>query len=410
MHRRHRHAIHRRGQRHALVQRVKRHGVGADVARVGAAEGEEIALAVEGQLGPGREVAPPVVGHERLAPLGRPLHRASDSPRRPRDQRELGIAAVAGPEVTADVARHHAHRALGDTERAGHRGLRAAETARTGVYSVTAGRGVPDADRRARFHRHARDPVHPSVQSHHVRGARERAIDAGGIADVGVETHVRRGPVVEEGRIGPSGRRAGGHGGQRRPRDLDTLGAVSRRGGRLGDDHGHHLADEAHAVSRHRRMGRDEGHVAAPQHVLVRVAGHRTVRERLDPVGSGIGAGQHRDHARGCESRGNVHAADAGVGVRGAHEARVSLTRHVDVVAVAASADEQARVLLAQDRLAEALARRTGSRLEKRHVALDRCSAPRRCQGLTVPPFRRIVRASGKRMASRMSPNAGAAR
>src|SRR5262249_24976942 len=86
---------------------------------------------------------------------------------------------------------------------------------------------------------------------------------------------------------------------------------------------------------------------------------------------------------------------DPGVGMRRAHEARIRLARHVDVVAIAAAADEQARVFLPQDGLAETLASRAGPRFEKGHGALDRGSPLGRCQGLTVPPFRRIVRASG---------------
>src|SRR5262249_33796366 len=45
----------------------------------------------------------------------------------------------------------------------------------------------------------------------------------------------------------------------------------------------------------------------------------------------------------------------------------MSLTRQVDVLAVAATADDQARVLLAEDVLAYALRRGSGSRLKKRH-------------------------------------------
>jgi hypothetical protein len=52
--------------------------------------------------------------------------------------------------------------------------------------------------------------------------------------------------------------------GQRRPLHLDALGAVAGCGGCLGDDHRHDLADEAHAIGRHRRMRRDERHVAGP--------------------------------------------------------------------------------------------------------------------------------------------------
>ena len=154
--------------------------MGADVAGVGAAKGEEGAVGVQRQLGVHGEVAALVVGEERLAPLGRPLHGPAEAPRRPRDQRELRIAAIAGAEVAAHVARRHAHRALGHAERAGHAGLRPAEAARAGVHGVAAALGVPHPDRRARLHRHAGDALHPRVQPHHVGGARERRSTAAG--------------------------------------------------------------------------------------------------------------------------------------------------------------------------------------------------------------------------------------
>jgi len=365
VHRHDRQAVDGPGQRHALVEGMERDGVGADVARVRAAEREEVALAVERELGARREVAPAVVGHERLSALRRPLHRAADPPRGPGDQRELGIAAVARAEIAPDVARRHPHGALRHAERAGHGGLRPAEAAGTGVHGVAAGRGIPDPDRGARLHRHTGDPVHPRVQPHHVRGARERALDPRGVAEIGVDAHVRRSRIVETRRLGPRRGRAAGHRGQRGPRHVDPLGPVAGRRRSLGDDHRDDLADEPHAVGRDRRVRGDEGHVAARQHVLVGIAGHRTVREWLHAVGGRVRARQHGDDAGGREGATCLDPIDLGVGVRRAHEARVRLARHVDVVAVAASADEQARVLFPQDRFAEAFPCCVSSRLEK---------------------------------------------
>ena len=79
-------------------------------------------------------------------------------------------------------------------------------------------------------------------------------------------------------------------------------------------------------------------------------------------VGGGIRAGEHRDHARRGARRRDVDAPDPRVRVGRAHEARVRLAGQVDVVAVAAVADEQARVVLAEDRLAEAIAGRSRQR------------------------------------------------
>src|SRR5262249_40917249 len=82
-------------------------GVGADVARVGGAEADKGPVRVERELGVGGEVAAVIVGQEGLAPLGGPLHRPPRPPRRPGDERELRIAAVARPEVATHVAPHH---------------------------------------------------------------------------------------------------------------------------------------------------------------------------------------------------------------------------------------------------------------------------------------------------------------
>ena len=200
----HRHggdAIDRGRDRHALVERVERDDVGADVAGVGAAKREEGAVGVERELGLHREIAALIVGEECLAPLARPLHGPAEAPRRPGDQRELRIAAIAGPEVSAHLARHHAHRALRDAERAGHAGLCPSEAARAGVNGVAAARGVPDADRRARLHRHAGDALHPRVEPHHVGRARERQVHGRGVADLAIHADVRGSAVVEDRRV-----------------------------------------------------------------------------------------------------------------------------------------------------------------------------------------------------------------
>ena len=350
--------------------------MGAEVTRVDAAKGEEVAVGVERELGVHREIAAVVVGEERLAPFACPLHGTLEAPRRPGDQRELGIAAVAGPEISADVARRHAHGALRNAEGPRHPGLGAAETARARMDGVAAARRVPDADRRARLHRHAGDSLHPRVEPHHVGRARERDVHRRGIPGPRLHTHVRCGAVVEDGRAGSGGGEAGRHRGQRRPFDADALDAIARRGGRVGDYHRHHFAREAHAVGRHRRMGRDEGHVAAADHLLVRVSRHRAMGNRLHAIGGGVFAGEDRDHARSGERGFGVDASDARVGVRRPHEARVGLAGQVDVVAVAAVAHEEARVLLAQNRLAESFACGAGPRLEEGHSAMIRRSRP----------------------------------
>src|SRR5262249_42027354 len=112
---------------------------------------------------------------------------------------------------------------------------------------------------------------------------------------------------------------------------------------------------------------RDEANVVLPDDLFVRIPGPRAVRDRLHAIRRGLDAREHRDHAGRGEGGHGHDAIDARMRVRGAHEARVDLTRPADVVAAAAAAGEQARVLLAEDVLAYALRRGCGSRLKKGH-------------------------------------------
>ena len=371
VHRHRRHVVDRGRDGHALVERVERHGVGADVAGVGAAKPQECPVGVERQLGAHREVAPPVVGHERLAPLARPLHRAPESPRGPGDQHELGVAAVAGAEVSADLARRDADRALGNAERAGHAGLRPPEPARAGVDGVAAARRVPHADRRARLHRHAGHPLHPRLEPHDVGGARERALDGRRVSDLRIDAHVRLGFGPEDRRVRGGRGEAPRHGGQRLPVRHHALGSVARRRRRVGDDHGDDGAHEARTIGGHRRMRGHEEHVARADDLFVGVRRHRRMRDGLHAVGGGVAAGQHGDHARRGERGGGVDAHDSRVSVRRAHEAGVGLARQVDVVAVAAAARQQARVFLAKHRLADPLGSQARPGGQEGHRAHD---------------------------------------
>src|SRR4029450_10902035 len=96
------------------------------------------AVGVERQLGVHRKVAALVVAEESLAPLTRPLHGPAEAPRRPGDEGELRMAAIAGPEVSPPLARHHPHRALRNSEGAGHAGLCPSKAARAGMNGIAA--------------------------------------------------------------------------------------------------------------------------------------------------------------------------------------------------------------------------------------------------------------------------------
>ncbi len=79
----------------------------------------------------------------------------------------------------------------------------------------------------------------------------------------------------------------------------------------------------------------------------------RPVRDRLEPVGDRVGAGEHGEHPGQRHGGGGVDAANAGMGVRRAHHDRMRLAGKLDVVAEAALAGQQLRVFLARDRPAD---------------------------------------------------------
>jgi len=99
--------------------------------------------------------------------------------------------------------------------------------------------------------------------------------------------------------------------------------------------------------------------------LFVLVSGQWDMRHRLHAIRHGIGTREHGDHTGRGACGDGLDTSDARVRVRRAHEARVGLTRQVDVVAVTAAAGHQASILLAEDVLAYALTRGSGSRLKK---------------------------------------------
>jgi hypothetical protein len=207
--------------------------------------------------------------------------------------------------------------------------------------------------------------MHPRLERHDVGGARERALDGRLVAGLRIDAHVRLRLGPDDRRVRGGGGEAPRHGGQGLPVHGNTLGSVARGRLRIGDDHGDDGAHEARTLGVHRRMRGHEQHIGLPDDVFVRIPRHRRVREGPDPVGGGVTAGQHGDHARRGERGGGVDARDAGVRVRRAHEARVGLARQIDVVAVATAARQQARVLLAKHRLADPLGGQACSRGQK---------------------------------------------
>ena len=245
--------VHARQHRHTLGERDEGHAVGADVAGVDAAQREEAAVGVERQLGVGDEVAGLVVGQHRLAPVARPLHRAAETPSRPRHQRLFRIAAVAGAVVAADVARDDADGGGRHPEGAGDVALDAPRAARARVDRVAAARRVVVSEHRPRLHRHAGDPVHARLEADDVRGPRERRVGGGGVAGLGVDAEVRRRVLPHT--HGVAGDGVGGRDRcrERRPLHAHALGAVAGGGRCFGDHH-----RDGSPTKRARSVGRGE--------------------------------------------------------------------------------------------------------------------------------------------------------
>ena len=190
-----RHLIDARHHLDALLERRERYGVRADIRRVGAAHGEETAIRVQGQLGLQREIAPLIVGEERLMPLAGPLHRLPHTPCRPCDECEFGEEAAPRSVIAAHVV-HHDPDALGrHVQNPREVVLLAHRRAAAGVECVAAGRGIIGRNRGPRLHRDAGHALDQGLDLHHAGGVGERRRRCHGITDDGVDAKVRCGVV-----------------------------------------------------------------------------------------------------------------------------------------------------------------------------------------------------------------------
>jgi hypothetical protein len=320
--------------------------VGADVGQRLHPQRQELAVAVQRQLGVRDVVARVLVGGDGLAPLARPLHRAAELARGPQDQPVLGILPALGAEGAADVADDHADGVLGDLEDVGgQRIAHAVGILHVGVERVTPLAGIPRAQRAPRLHVlgvHARDHVAPLD---HPRGPREGRLGGGGVAGlVKVRDVVRALVPHRRPAVGGGGRR--GHRGQRRVVDQQALGGVLGLGQGLGHDHGDGIAHVARAPARERLVRRGEHRRAVRALALERhLHGAELVAE--------IVPGEDGEDAGHLQRRLLVDARDARVRVERAHDDRVSLARQVHVIVEAPLALDEAHVLEALDALAD---------------------------------------------------------
>jgi hypothetical protein len=283
-------------------------------------------------------------------------------------------------EAAADVGADDAHLALGDARQQRHHGAHHVRRLAGDVGGQFAAHRVEAGHAAAGLQRagmHAR-VVQVLLDDH--RCSRERGFGGGGVAGVpGEDVVVVVAFAVRA--LGLAGQVLAQHRGVGLQRlvgvdddrqflvlHLHRLHAVGGGVAILGDHDRHFLHLEVHLlVGQHRR------HVASQR-------GHPVQLEGLQVIGR-----QHRQHARHLERLGLVDALDARVRVGAAHDVHVQHAGHLDVVDVVPLALDEARVLLAQAAVAQAL--QGGLSLGGVHaasLAVDCSLAAAYCTALTM--------------------------
>jgi hypothetical protein len=180
-----------RRHRDAFGQWHKGNRTGPKIAGVDPAQGQEVAVPVQRELGFRHQVAAVKVGQKGLAALAHPLHRPPDSLRRPGDQHKLRASVVADPEIPADIARDHPHRVFRHGECSGDVvAVPGHAAAGTGVHGELRPRLIVSADRRTQLHRHAGDAIDRGVQPDDMRRTREKRLGRRLVARLGVDAQI----------------------------------------------------------------------------------------------------------------------------------------------------------------------------------------------------------------------------
>jgi hypothetical protein len=179
------------------------------------------------------------------------------------------------------------------------------------------------------------DGRHDDAVIHHldlddVRGALHRPRHDLGVALAQVESEIAGRHVPDRGRAGGERRRTVDDGRQRLVLDLDQLGRLVRDLRAVGDDEGHRIADMAHTAQGQRRARRHDQRL------------HRChAGQRTKSVGREIGRGINAAHPGKRRGRQNVDPPDQRMSMRRAQHVAMQAGRDVDVVDVAAAADEE---------------------------------------------------------------------
>ena len=194
-----------------------------------------------------------------------------------------------------------------------------------------------------------------------MRGTRERRVAGGAIAENGFDQHIVRHFVPHRRGCRLAAKLPGARG-IRDPGQLfivrqHEFGGVLCLLACLRHHHGHGFADVARFVGGQQQMRTFE-HLAAPGRGELHVVsgrGQRAVRNRLQRIGGAIRAGVAPQHAGHGSRRAGVDAEDARMRMRRAQHRREHLSGQAEVVAELPAAGQEALILFAAQRLADAV-------------------------------------------------------
>jgi hypothetical protein len=320
--------------------------IGAEVGRIAYAQRQKAPLVVERELGFRVNIARLIIAEESFGAARHPMDRASEFFGADQQRDVFRISAGFQPEGAADVVGQH----LQPRRRNFHdRGevvphdagaLRAHAQNKSIAFGDVLRRGA------ARLHRGHRHALVDQRDTGDKFCLGEYRVD---FARIGLRIGGWSGPV--DGEIGagfrPELRRAGG---ERRARihdwgkrfiiDGDKLGGVLRRGGAVGDNHRHALADVAHPLGGERRAVRHDQRLAAAPRQRRMAANAADIAHVL--------AGENSDNARALRRRLGVYGSDAGKGMRRAYETGVGLIGQLHVGHEAAVAANESIVFEAR--------------------------------------------------------------
>ena len=143
---------------------------------------QETPIAVERKLGARQVIAPLIVGDEAFAPCRDPFDRPVQTPRRPGDDRLLGIMLALVAEAAADIGCDQANAAFGHAELLGDIAADVMRHLRRAIERELVARCIRDGQHRSRLDRAADQAVIDEVEPRDVRGLLHRLADGSFVA------------------------------------------------------------------------------------------------------------------------------------------------------------------------------------------------------------------------------------